>query len=195
MLDHRTCATALLAGALLSSPSATALAQGGPTATQTVDAMNQLWGRHPGTRANHAKGVVVLGSFTPTAEAATLSKASLFQGGAEHMDPADAAKQTPDFLIDELPQRLAREPVAFRMMAQLADAGDQTKDPSQPWPADRRLADLGTITITKAAPDDTAAEQALRLLPNRVPAGIEASDDPLISARVQSYLISFGRRN
>jgi hypothetical protein len=31
--------------------------------TQLVDAMNKLYGVHPGFRANHAKGVVVTGSF------------------------------------------------------------------------------------------------------------------------------------
>ncbi len=329
MLNHRVRVAAMVAGALLAAPAVAAWAQGGTTATQTVDAMNQLWGRHPGIRANHAKGIVVEGSFTPTPEAAALSKASLFAGkpvpvtlrfsdstglpaipdgvddanphglsmkfhladggemdvvanslaffpvatgeefrdllqaltvsgpdaakptkadqfiaahpsvlkafasastptsyaretyngidafifvdaagkrqpfrfqfvpvaGAEHIAPADAAKQAPDFLQDELTQRLAKQPVAFRMMAQLANPGDQTKDPTQPWPGDRRMADLGTITITKVAPDNAAAAQALRLLPNRVPAGIEVSDDPLISARVQAYVISFGRRN
>ena len=327
MRNHRMRLTVLAAGVLLGSP-AIGWAQGGTTATQTVDVMNQLWGRHPGIRANHAKGVVVEGSFTPTPEAATLSKAILFSGGpvpvtvrfsdstglpalpdgsedanphgmsmkfalpgggemdvvtnslaffpvatgeefrdlllalaasgpdaakptkaeqfiaahpsvpkafasaqtptsfardiyngidafifvdaagkrqpfrfqfvpvagAEHMAPGDAAKQPPDFLINELPQRLAKEPVAFRMMAQLANPGDQTKDPTQPWPGDRRIADLGTITITKAAADGKAADRTLLLLPNRLPAGIEVSDDPLITARVQTYPISFGRR-
>ncbi len=81
MLGHQVRATSIVAVLLLAMPGAPAWAQGGTTATQTVDVMNQLWGRHPGVRANHAKGVVVEGSFTPTPEAATLSKASLFSGG------------------------------------------------------------------------------------------------------------------
>ena len=44
--------------------------------------MNTLFGKHPGARANHAKGVVAEGSFTPSAEAAKISKASLFKGPA-----------------------------------------------------------------------------------------------------------------
>lgn len=67
--------TALMAGA-------PALAQEASTAEQTVDAMNALFGTHPGARANHAKGVVAEGSFTPTSEAAAISKASLFRGPA-----------------------------------------------------------------------------------------------------------------
>jgi catalase len=59
-----------------------ALAQEASTAEQTINVMNTLFGKHPGARANHAKGVVAEGSFTPSAEAATISKASLFKGPA-----------------------------------------------------------------------------------------------------------------
>jgi len=70
---------ALMAGGAVFAP---AFAEDASTAEQTVDVMNTLWGRHPGLRANHAKGVVVEGSFTPTAEAAAISKASVFAGPA-----------------------------------------------------------------------------------------------------------------
>ena len=114
--------------------------------------------------------------------------------GAEHLAAADAAKLAPDFLVDELPQRLAKGPVAFHLMAQLANPGDQTKDPTQPWPADRKMVDLGTITLTTAAADNVRAQKELRYLPNSLTPGIEVSDDPLIDARVRAYVISFGRR-
>lgn len=43
---------------------------------QLVDAFNAVFGVHPGIRANHAKGVVLEGVFTPAATAASVSKAS-----------------------------------------------------------------------------------------------------------------------
>src|SRR5256712_13081652 len=46
---------------------------------QIVDAFNGLFGVHPGARSNHAKGVVVEGTFTPTASAASVSKAAHLQ--------------------------------------------------------------------------------------------------------------------
>jgi catalase len=79
-------------------------------------------------------------------------------------------------------------------MAQLADPGDQTKDPTQPWPADRKLVNLGTITITSVDPDSTTAEKSLLFLPGNLTDGIEPSDDPLIDARNQAYAVSYGRR-
>ena len=55
-------------------------AQDADVKTQLVDAMNKLWGVHPGFRANHAKGVVVTGTFKAAPLAARLSKAVLFAG-------------------------------------------------------------------------------------------------------------------
>jgi catalase len=48
---------------------------------QIADQMVQLnGGIHPGFRFNHAKGIVVSGSFTPTPQAKTLSRAAHFSG-------------------------------------------------------------------------------------------------------------------
>ena len=295
--------------------------------TQIVDALNKLYGVHPGFRANHAKGLVVEGSFTPSAEAAKLSRSPLFAGpavrvtarfsdagglpdvsdgspqanphglaikyhlpgGGEtdmvlnslkffpvatpedfrdlqlaaassppgapmsaqlkdflakhpsvpkalatlgtpaslaqeqyngidafifvdaagrrqpiryivspekvvHLSAADAAKQAPDFLMQELPQRLARGPVKFQVRAQLAASSDPTKDATQPWPADRKVVDLGTLTISKAVENSLDAQKKLLFLPGRLTVGIEVSDDPLINARDGAYAVSFGRR-
>src|SRR5688500_17453051 len=48
-------------------------------AEQLVDAFNKVFGAHPGIRANHSKGVVLDGAFTPSAAAASLSKAAHLQ--------------------------------------------------------------------------------------------------------------------
>ncbi|AWN55857.1 catalase family peroxidase [Methylobacterium sp. 17Sr1-1] len=299
------------------------------TAEQTIATMTKIFGDHPGKRANHAKGVVVEGSFTPSKDAKTLSKASVFAGaavpvtvrfsdatglpqipdgapeanphglsvkfkpadgaemdivtnslkffpvatGEEFRDllvaitrsgpdapkptpveqfmaahpaapkalatartPSSFARQTyhgvnafvlvdavgkrnafryrivpvageeilsaddakakgPNYLVEEMPARLAKEPVSFRVLAQIAQPGDATKDATIPWPEERRLVDLGTLTLTKAVPDSETAEKALLFMPNNLPDGVEVSDDPLIDARVQAYAISFGRRS
>jgi len=56
-------------------------AQDAALETQIVDAMNKIYGVHPGFRANHAKGVVTGGSFKAAPAAARLSKAVIFNGG------------------------------------------------------------------------------------------------------------------
>ena len=46
---------------------------------QLVDAFNGVFGVHPGMRANHPKGIVLEGTFTPAASAASVSKAAHLQ--------------------------------------------------------------------------------------------------------------------
>ena len=62
---------AALVGLGLALPIA-ALAQDQPLEEQLVNAMNKVFGVHPGFRANHAKGVVVEGRFKASPEAAGL---------------------------------------------------------------------------------------------------------------------------
>src|ERR1700739_763180 len=45
-----------------------------------VDEMNALYGAHPGVRANHAKGAVFEGMFTPAQGADTISSAVFLKG-------------------------------------------------------------------------------------------------------------------
>jgi catalase len=307
--------------------SAAATADNAPVPTQIVDLANKVDGVHPGFRAFHAKGVVVEGSFKASAEAAQLSRATLFNGSSVpvtarfsdgsgmptvpdgspamprgiaikyhlpggtdtdmvtnsfkffpvgtgedfrdllqaivasppdaakptkleqffashpnapkaigslpipdsfadeeyhgidafifvsksgqrqavrylvvpeklvHLTPEEAAKQSPDFLFDELAKRIARKPLVFHLKAQLAEPGDQTKDASQPWPDDRKVVDLGVLTLTKVVPSSLEAEKKLLFLPTKLTTGIELSDDPLPSVRAAAYGVSFGRRS
>jgi len=48
-------------------------------AEQLVDAFNAVFGVHPGLRANHPKGVVLEGTFTPSSSAPSLTKAAHLQ--------------------------------------------------------------------------------------------------------------------
>jgi catalase len=296
--------------------------------TQLVDAMNKLWGTHAGFRANHAKGIVVEGTFKASPEAAALSKAVLFDGSAipatvrfsdstgipdlpdgsapanphgmaikfhlrdgndtdmvinslkffpvssgadfrelllalaasppgaakptkfdqfvaghprvpaafgtvatpesfadeqyygidafvlvdkagkrqavryqmvpehvVHLSAADAEKKAPNFLMDELAERLKSGPVTFHLKAQLAEPGDSTSDPSQPWPEERKVVDLGMLTIDKAVANSVEAQKTLVFLPGQLTDGIEPSDDPLIDVRNGAYAVSFSRRS
>jgi catalase len=70
---------ALVSSALLGFSLPVARAEDVSTEEQIVAIMNKIWGQHPGTRANHAKGVVLEGVFMPTSAAVELSKAALFK--------------------------------------------------------------------------------------------------------------------
>jgi catalase len=112
-----------------------------------------------------------------------------------YLDAKDAAARPRDFLMDELPLRLKTGPVIFHLKAQLAAPGDQTKDGSKPWPEDRKVVDLGVLTLDTASPDSAEAEKKLLFLPTALTDGIEASDDPVIDTRGAAYAVSFSRRS
>jgi catalase len=112
-----------------------------------------------------------------------------------HITPEEAAKLSPDYLFDDLAKRLAQKPVVFHLKAQLAEPGDQTKDASQPWPDDRKVVDLGVLTLNKVVPNSAQVEKKLLFLPTNLTPGIELSDDPLPSVRSAAYGVSFGRRS
>jgi catalase len=111
-----------------------------------------------------------------------------------HLAAADAAKMAPNFLMDELPERLKRGPVVF-YLSQLAAPGDPTTDPTKPWPEDRNVVELGKLTINKTVADSAEVQKTLLFLPGLLTDGIEASDDPLIDVRNGAYAESFSRRN
>lgn len=107
----------------------------------------------------------------------------------------EAARQSPDFLIDDLPQRIAKKPVVFHLTAQLAQAGDQTKDPSQPWPNDRQVVDLGVLTFHTALANSREVQKDLLFLPTNLSDGIELSDDRMPVIRSAVYGVAFARRS
>lgn len=113
--------------------------------------------------------------------------------GAHYLSDAQTAKAKPDYLSEEIHQRLGKGAVAFKLAVQVAEPGDKLDDPSITWSDSHRLVELGTVTITRAVADNLAAQKSLMFLPNNVPAGIEPQD-PMINARSAAYPVSFGRR-
>jgi catalase len=112
-----------------------------------------------------------------------------------HITPEEAAKQPPNYLFDDLAKRIAQKPLVFHLKAQLAEPGDQTKDASEPWPDERKLVDLGVLTLIKVVPNSLEAQKKLLFLPTNLTPGIELSDDPLPRVRSAAYGISFARRS
>jgi catalase len=116
-------------------------------------------------------------------------------GKIVHLSKEDADAKSPNYLAEDLPLRLAQGAVTFHLQAQLAAEGDQTKDPTQAWPDDRQVVDLGTLTVHRVVADSDAVQRRLLFTPGRLTAGIEFSDDPLLTARDGSYAESFRRRS
>ncbi|TLY26126.1 MAG: catalase family peroxidase [Nitrospirae bacterium] len=112
--------------------------------------------------------------------------------GEQFLTKEQVSKMGPDYLLDEIGDRVRRGPIKFKLMLQVAEQGDKIDDPSIAWPDTRKKVELGTIMITTATKESHTADKLL-FLPGAVLPGIEAAD-PMIAARSAAYPISFVRR-
>ena len=126
---------------------------------------------------------VSLQPFVAAATAATAVPAS-----------ADGASADKNALFDALIADVAKHPVQWRLVITAGQAGDPTANPTLPWPADRKQIDAGTVTIDKVSSEDDGPCVDVNFDPMVLPAGIEASDDPIPSARSAAYARSFTLR-
>jgi catalase len=116
------------------------------------------------------------------------------EAGTNFLTAEEAARKPPNFLIDEIGERLASGPVKFRLVVQLAAEGDKVDDATAVWPDDRPTVELGVLSITGKVADNDAAQRALAFDPLHLVDGIEASDDPLLELRSAVYAVSRRRR-
>jgi catalase len=114
--------------------------------------------------------------------------------GVEHLDPEVTKDKGPNFLFDELSERIASGPISFQVFAQLANQGDEVNDATVHWPEDRPLARLGQIVLTAPVENDAAEQKKIIFDPIPRVDGIEPSDDPLLELRAAIYLLSGRRR-
>lgn len=114
--------------------------------------------------------------------------------GSEYLDEVGAAAQGPNFLFDEIKERVAKAPVRFQIVVQLAEDGDTVDDATVRWPEDRSRLVFGEISLTEITPDNASEQQHIIFDPIPRVDGIEASSDPLFEPRANIYLMSGRRR-
>ncbi len=114
--------------------------------------------------------------------------------GEQSLTEEQATAAAPDYLMEELPARLSKEKVKFRISVQLAAPGDVVDNATAVWPDDRPQVTLGILTLDGVLPDGKTVEKSLMFSPLNLPDGIAGSDDPVLSARPAAYSVSFGRR-
>ena len=103
----------------------------------------------------------------------------------------EAKRRGPDYLFDELRERLAADPVRMRLEVQIARAEDDPDDPSSSWPDERERVTVGTLEVS-AIDDD--ADDGIVYDPLRLVDGIEASNDRALRFRPAVYTLSHARR-
>jgi catalase len=106
----------------------------------------------------------------------------------------DIAKRGPNFLEEEITQRVASGPQRWNMVVTVANPGDPTNDPSKAWPQDRRTIEVGTLIVQQIEPERDGPCRDLNFDPTVLPDGIGTSDDPFPAARSAAYSVSYNRR-
>ena len=108
--------------------------------------------------------------------------------------PEELAKRGPNFLEDEIAERIKGGPLRWTMVVTVANPGDQTADPSKAWPDDRRKIEVGTLTAQAIIPEADGPCRDVNYDPTVLPKGMTTSDDPFPAARSSAYRVSFDRR-
>jgi catalase len=122
-------------------------------------------------------------------------------GGVNTLGEEELKGKSATYLFDELEGRfadpIASSKVSFKLLAQIAEAGDPTDDATIIWPEERRVVELGLIELESLVDEEESAVQQKRVIFDPIPRveGVEASDDPLLEMRAAVYLVSGrGRR-
>jgi catalase len=108
--------------------------------------------------------------------------------------PDELAKRGPDFLEEEITQRVAAGPQRWTMVVTVANPGDPTADPTKAWPSDRRTVEVGTLTVQQIEPERDGPCLNINFDPTVLPSGIATSDDPFPAARSAAYSRSYNSR-
>jgi catalase len=106
----------------------------------------------------------------------------------------ELAKRGPDFLEQEITERVAGGPQRWTMVVTIANPGDPTADPSKAWPGDRRTIEVGTLSVRQIYPEPDGPCRDINFDPTVLPTGIQVSDDPFPAARSAAYARSYDLR-
>jgi len=113
---------------------------------------------------------------------------------AQPILPTELAKRGPDYLEQEITERVRRAPQRWTIVVTVADPGDPTADPSKAWPTDRRTVGVGTLIVQRIEAERDGPCRDVTFDPAVLPSGMRTSDDPFPAARSAAYAKSYDRR-
>jgi catalase len=116
------------------------------------------------------------------------------EAGEEKISPSEGKERGPDYLQDEMRERLSGGTARFTLQLQLAEEGDAVDDPTSHWPDERRTVGAGTLELNEAIESPEHDGHIDVFDPMRLTDGIEPSDDPILRFRPRAYDVSARRR-
>ena len=116
------------------------------------------------------------------------------QDGEKQLTNKEMKTLPHDFLEQRLIARAKRGSLRWDMIVTIGKPGDPQTNPTLYWPANRKQVKLGTLTITRAMPQQGAACENINYDPLVMADGIEPTYDPILQFRSPAYAISFAKR-
>ena len=110
------------------------------------------------------------------------------------VSPDDLAKRGPNFLEQDITERVRGGPQRWTLVVTVANPDDPTADPSKAWPEDRRTVEVGTLTVQQIQAERDGPCRDINFDPTVLPSGVQTSDDPFPAARSAVYAKSFDLR-
>jgi catalase len=133
--------------------------------------------------------------FTNNAGASSVVRWSLLPvAPPTAVPPEELQKRGPDFLAEEITQRIKEGPLRWTMTVTVANPGDPVADPSKAWPQDRRTVTVGTLVVEQIEAEQDGPCRDINFDPTVLPSGIATSDDPFPAARSSAYRRSYDLR-
>jgi catalase len=117
------------------------------------------------------------------------------EAGEAELTEEEARERGPDYLQEEISERVAAGGAAFRLMLQLAEEGDAVDDPLLAWPDERETVMVGRLELSGPELEREHGDDVLVFDPTRVVDGIELSNDPILNFRPHAYSVSVERRS
>jgi catalase len=180
------------------------------SASKDPNAMKTFAGAHPEIAAfgAWAKSAPWTGSYAEERFNSLDSFLFVDNSGAEHavrwsllpaaqpisVSPDDLAKRGPDFLEQEITERVRGGPLHWTLVVTVANPNDPTADPSKAWPEGRRTVEVGTLTVQQIEAEPGGPCRDINFDPTVLPAGMRTSDDPFPAARSSVYAKSYDLR-
>lgn len=149
----------------------------------------------PSSYARQAYFAITAFQFTNAADESRFGRFRIVpDAGNEFLTGEQSAKKSAEFLTEEMSERLAKRPVGFHIVVQLAEAGDRHDDATAIWPESRTQAEFGSLSITKHLDEQAPENRKVIFDPLPRVDGIDSAGDPLTEVRSDLYLLSGRRR-
>jgi len=112
-------------------------------------------------------------------------------GGIETITDEEATALGPEYLHNEILERVKKGPIELKIVGTIANEGDVKNDITEEWEGEHKTVELGTVKLTATVEDDAVVQKNTIFDPiPRVEGITEPEGDKILEFRAALYLLS-----